>query len=776
MTTQSRDARGSRLSSASRLKSRLFWGILLGSCLPLVCIVVVCSFTLHAHQVQLLEQRVTETNHQSARQIQAYFDGLRRELALLAQNYHVVTALDELSRNASSVLSENEISPQQIEEYRRELHQFHQANFVQNFRSQTGQETSLAWIELLSPESVILQHLYLVRNSHPMGARDLFGRPSDTSRFSELHQRHHPHLRDLVQGFGAFDLYLIDNQGTVVYSTYKEVDFGTCVLDGPFARSGLGNAFEDAQRARQAGQVFVADFAPYEPLANLPAGFIACPVFRQEQRLGVVVVQLSLTGVKAALNRPAHLGVTAESRLCDANNKLLVSTEPQLAVAEPERKHPPSLLEIPVPPTSATPADHAFVASTRVQLSGAEQPRSVNWNVTTSQSTRELKELATEQGALGALVFTWAVTVLVSILIVNWLTDRGVRQLREVSRVLDSLDSGDQQARANVMTRDECGELAEQLNKLCDREFASNMPREQREKVTQSVLKLMDVIQAVGQGDLRGDCPVPDDLTGTIGAALGEMIDKLRAQFAFQKVIMSEASESFELALNRSTEMAHEAKAQQKRVSLAMLQLDSLIRNTEFLIRQVACFAEAVEVLRKSIEGQSAEFASAAMSAELQGIRSELIALTQQIASLASENLDGMRAVHRSMTQVSDATVKTQVGIDEVLAAHDAVKAKLDRSTGRLNRILLEESQDPEQSEGRDESVKSDSPERAIDEQEHEVNMASVRSDTVTLAALSSGVLGQTISQSRRTESHSQLSQDMDTAESLLQDLSDGES
>ncbi len=78
--------------------------------------------------------------------------------------------------------------------------------------------------------------------------------PGDASAYARQHARFHPVLRDIARTLGYYDLFLIEpGQGCVVYSVFKETDFGTRLVGGPHEGSGLGKAFQDALRTGSEG-------------------------------------------------------------------------------------------------------------------------------------------------------------------------------------------------------------------------------------------------------------------------------------------------------------------------------------------------------------------------------------------------------------------------------------------------------------------------------------------------------------------------------------------
>ncbi|MEZ2278590.1 MAG: hypothetical protein ACBR12_16945 [Microcoleus sp.] len=58
-------------------------------------------------------------------------------------------------------------------------------------------------------------------------------------------------------------MFLIDPEGTVVYTVFKETDFTTNFTNGPYNESNLASAVKAARQAKGTGYVKIVDFKPY---------------------------------------------------------------------------------------------------------------------------------------------------------------------------------------------------------------------------------------------------------------------------------------------------------------------------------------------------------------------------------------------------------------------------------------------------------------------------------------------------------------------------------
>jgi methyl-accepting chemotaxis protein len=148
----------------------------------------------------------------------------------------------------------------------------------------------------------MLQSLYISENSHPIGAKEKLDAASDSSSYSQVHRQYHPIIRDYLEKFGYYDIFLVEpDTGHIVYSVFKEVDYATSLIDGPYASTGIGRAFNAALNAGSDEFVILDDFAPYAPSYNAAAAFIASPIFEGQEKVGVLIFQAPIDKIDAVM-------------------------------------------------------------------------------------------------------------------------------------------------------------------------------------------------------------------------------------------------------------------------------------------------------------------------------------------------------------------------------------------------------------------------------------------------------------------------------------------
>ncbi len=155
-----------------------------------------------------------------------------------------------------------------------------------------------------------------LRGLYNKGADDVM---TDGSEYGGLHDGYHNGFRKFIHERGYEDLYLIDQDGNVIYSVNKGSDFASNVFPPRVSsdqRTDLSYAFEVASGETDPNKVFFFDYAPYAPAGGVPASFIASPVFdRAGARLGVIAFRVPVSRFNDLMNVTQGLGKTGELML-----------------------------------------------------------------------------------------------------------------------------------------------------------------------------------------------------------------------------------------------------------------------------------------------------------------------------------------------------------------------------------------------------------------------------------------------------------------------------
>jgi methyl-accepting chemotaxis protein len=131
---------------------------------------------------------------------------------------------------------------------------------------------------------------------------------------SELYYR--TQFTDLLGEYGYEDMYLISENGDIVYSDKKLSDIGQNLSSGTLKGSGLATAF-DATRKQE---ITFADVSIYAA-DNAPAAFVAASLMRSDESYaGAVAIRVPLSDISSITQERTGMGEKGETYLVGPDN------------------------------------------------------------------------------------------------------------------------------------------------------------------------------------------------------------------------------------------------------------------------------------------------------------------------------------------------------------------------------------------------------------------------------------------------------------------------
>lgn len=183
---------------------------------------------------------------------------------------------------------------------------------------------SRAFQQLGTDPGAELRRIYIEENPHPAAARHNLVQADDGSQYSLLHSQYHGWFNKIVQARDFYDLFLIDADGNIVYTVFKESDIGSNLKTGPLLNTALAKVYKKIIQ-KGPGQLTASDFAPYAPSGDIPAAFEGIPIYLEGRVVGALIVQLRLDPYNNIMQISHDLGATAESYL--VNDQYLMLTQ-----------------------------------------------------------------------------------------------------------------------------------------------------------------------------------------------------------------------------------------------------------------------------------------------------------------------------------------------------------------------------------------------------------------------------------------------------------------
>ena len=474
-------------------------------------------------QLASVAQGRARTIEKGAERLLADVSAISADLGVGRALEDFIQAFDELENNP---LDENQLA---------ELE-----NFYENEIVSTINELGLGPItvgDLLPPTDAgrYIQYYYTLArldgNEPPADA-------GDGSSYSEVNSANNEFLETLAETTGGGDLLLISaSTGDVVYSTNKNIDIGTSLLDGPYADSALASAVDRLPQVQAGGSV-LTNFENYFPGGGKPVLFAASTVRSGTEVVGVLAIQVPVEALNAITTAGGNweaVGLGSGESYVVASD-LLLQSESRLWIEDPDkyldRTDDPelrSLLEAFGSPVGFQTVDTAavrealegrpfegstknylgqktFTSSTPITVPG------VRWVVVTDVPLGDALQ------PLNDYLFKMAIVLLLvlpsSALVGFWLAKRLTRPIAPAVEAALAVSNGERKPQLPALGNDEFGDLGRRLIKMAEElERQETALADEYESTRQLMLAVLPEHVVAADGELSNTAATSDTAT-----------------------------------------------------------------------------------------------------------------------------------------------------------------------------------------------------------------------------------------------------------------------
>ena len=279
--------------------------------------------------------RLVQLRESRAREITAYFKSIVDSAVVLTHSPATTEAAKEFAA-AFADLQKAPLPPGS----REAVDRYYSSVFDPNLEKFSGERADAGLFRPTSNAQTYLQNLYTVPAGGDFGEAVKIQTAGDPSAWSKLNARYQPFFSDFAERFGFDDAMLIDPDGNVVYSAFKQIDLGANVLGPAYRSTNFAETFRKVTRATSVDDVILADFEDYAPSYGRPTAWAMTPIGDDGGIYGYLALQLSIDSINDVMtaNRGWEregLGQTGETYLVGPD-KLMRSISREL-IADPQR-------------------------------------------------------------------------------------------------------------------------------------------------------------------------------------------------------------------------------------------------------------------------------------------------------------------------------------------------------------------------------------------------------------------------------------------------------
>jgi len=627
-----------------------------------------------------------------AKQVQDYFGFIDNQIRTFSENIAVVDAMKAFPEAEATAREEAGATDADIAQMQNHLRGYYTDKFGTEYgsRNEGAAPPTDAQFQPLDKDSIYLQYQYISANPNPLGSKEVLTAAEDGTKYSQLHAKFHPMVRSYLQKFGYYDIFLCDiESGDIVYSVFKELDFTTSLKDGPYAETNFGRAFKMAAEAKSADEVFLVDYEEYVPSYNDAASFISSPIYDGDKKIGVAIFQMPIDRIAAIMGERTGMGASGETYAVGAdkllrndsrftpdtmmNPEFVVDTK---AVQESFNGNPG--LEV-IADYRGYPVLSAWSPVTIYEgIEGRAEP--ITWALMSEIDEAEVREPLGFVTVARSGIF-WIIGAVLGGGLLIWFVARGItQQAASIKDMLGNVGIGLFDARAEKITNDELGEVAEALNAMSDTTLSLIESDEKRQGVQQSIEDLIGEMEQIASGNLGVNAEVREDITGTIAGTVNHMTEQLRMIVQQVQNATYMVTTSADEIADQSTQLSQENDQQAQDIETTSAEVLQITGEFQNVAKKTE---ESVQVAQQARETANKGYQAVSDTVEgMDRIREQVQTTSKRIKRLGESSQE----VGEIVQLISDIADRTSI-----LALNASIQASMAGDAGQGFAVVAEE-------------------------------------------------------------------------------------
>lgn len=220
-----------------------------------------------------------------------------------------------------------------------------------------------------------------------------------------------------------------------------------------------------------------------------------------------------------------------------------------------------------------------------------------------TESNRVAVEQQRDTASL-AFVVTLLVTALVTLTLLLFIIRSVARSLGRLTSTVHEVSEGNYDARANLDTRDELGELANAFDNMLNERLANLAQAEaENNQLNDSIIEVLGAVSDLSDRDLTVKVPVAEDVTGPVADAMNMMAGEISRVLKDIRDISDEVQQSANTVNNQGQRVTQMAQNERKIVQVTMEKLDEASRT----MNQIANLAQSCNKIASETSDSTSE-------------------------------------------------------------------------------------------------------------------------------------------------------------------------
>jgi methyl-accepting chemotaxis protein len=610
--------------------------------LPLLISTTVSSILSIEHGKTNAEDLLEAMRVQKKSQIEEYFDNIESLLKTLANNQATIDAASQFKKSLFA------LNTADISTYQGKLDQRYE---YQRKNTKGATLADMNYWKSIDSLARKMQQLYISENTNPVGSKEKLYSAFQTSDYNNVHKKYHGTFLSFLESFGFYDIFLINpDNGRVMYSVFKELDFGTRLWEGPYKNTGLAEVARRAVNLKR-NEVAIVDYKKYAPSYNDQAAFIGTPIYdNNNQLISVLIFQISLDKVdKEIIGQRAGLGESGEvfivgqdghlrtnSPLSDtptfwdklsneAVNSALRGFEDIILVEDGFHGYP------------------TYSSFEKLNING------LNWYIFAEKSKEEVTNAASKITKILLLISLFV--AIITVLVARYLSAQIAYPIKAIISEFEKLSNLDLNCYAKKLSNDELGLMTENFNKTID-----------------SLNKIIGVIKSVGNHVAQASLNVKDN-----AQTLTDMNVEQRTALTQISVAVEDAARTINELSETAKETANNAGA-----------ISNSAENSKEVIGKLSEDSEKISQVVQVIESISNKINLLALNAAIEAARAGdagrgFAVVAEEVRKLAITTNDSTKEIIKVVSAVQDGVVESQAELGSIIDSILQINGQIDK-------------------------------------------------------------------------------------------------